>query len=167
MRVLIGKIVKPQGIKGELKIYPNDDKLNQFKKISNISFSENGELIKVKNWAVRNGFFYVTLPGVNDRDIAEKYRNKNVYVDEEEINLNPDTYFTEDIIGCDIYDENDNFLGAILDIENYGATDIFVILEDGREVMVPFATRIFVEINTNDKKIVAKRDLYDGAKVWK
>ena len=167
MKVLIGKIVKPQGINGELKIYPNDDKLNQFKNITQIYFSTNTEPISVKSWKIRGEFIYVTLPNVKDRDQAESYRNKDVYVDDNQINLNPNTYFTDDIISCEVYDEQDNYLGTILDIENYGATDIFVILQEGRQVMVPFATRIFINIDVNNKKIIANRQLYEEAKVWK
>ena len=164
MKILIGKIVKPQGVNGELKVYPNDNNLNQYKNISKIYLD--GIEIAVKKWVVRSGFFYLTLPNCKDRNSAELYRGKDVYVDEEQIVLNPNTYFTDDIIGCEIYDENDNYISTVLDIENYGATDIFVVLEDGRQLMVPFVTKIFYSIDPKSKKILAKKELYDEAKVW-
>ena len=165
MKILIGKIVKPQGVNGELKVYPNDTNLEQYKNITKI-YLDNQEII-VKKWAVRSGFFYLTIPNCKDRNQAELYRGKDVYVDDEQINLNPNTYFTEDIIGCEIYDESDNYISTVLDIENYGATDIFVVQEDGRQYMVPFVTKIFCNVDTKSKKITAKKDLYDEAKVWK
>ena len=36
MKQLLGKIIKPQGVKGELKVYPADSDLSIYKNVKNM-----------------------------------------------------------------------------------------------------------------------------------
>lgn len=158
---LIGKIVKPQGVKGELKVYPADKDMSIYKNVKKVYLDNN--LIEVDKLIVRQGFIYLTLPNVKDRTTAELYRNKKIFADETELSLKADTYYTEDLINADVCDENGNFVGTILDIDSFGSADVITILEEGREYSVPFLTSIFVSVNKNN--VVVDKQKYDEAKI--
>lgn len=160
---LIGKIVKPQGVKGELKVYPADNNLDMYKNVKNIYLDNNSNSIKIKKLVLRQGFIYLTLDGVNDRNQAELYRNKKVYTNDNELVLKEDTYYTEDLINADIFDQSGQFIGTILDVDNYGSADVITILEDDREYSVPFLTSIFVCVEKS--KIIVNKKKYDEAKI--
>ena len=163
MKILIGKIVKPQGVKGELKVYPADTNLDIYKKITTIYFENSDEPIKLTKISLRQGFMYITFKGCNSRNDAENYRNKQIFAQDDEINLQNGTYFIDDLINLDIVDQYGNNIGTIVDIESYGAADVITILEDKREYKVSFLTSIFVKV-LEDVVIVDKQK-YDEAKI--
>ena len=157
MKILIGKVVKPQGVKGELKVYPADSNLDIYKNIKEVYIDNSSEPTKIKHMSLRQGFIYLTLQDLSDRTNAELYRNKSLYVNEEDITLHENTYYTESLIGLEVFDKTNNFIGTIVDIESYGAADVITILEkDKREYKIPFLTSIVVMVK-NDCVIVDKQ----------
>ena len=165
MKKLLGKVVKPQGIKGELKVYPADSDLSIYKNIESVYVEDDINKTNVLNFAKRQGFLYLKIDGVFDRDTAEKFRNKKLYVDEEQLVLKDGTYFTDDLIDLDVVDENGNFIGVIVDIDSYGSADVITILEDKREYSIPFLTSIVLSVEKNC--IVVDKNKYNEVKIWK
>ena len=161
MKVVLGKIVKPQGCNGEMKIYPADTEVSIYKNVKNVYIGN--EKIKVTRLAIRQDFLYLTIPTVKDRNVAETYRGKQVFVDEEELALKENTYLTEDMMSADVVDENGEFIGNIVDVESYGSADVLTILEDKREYKIPFLTSIVTKVTK--EKVVLNRDKYDEVKI--
>ena len=150
----IGTIVKPQGVKGELKIYPDDKNLEIYKNIKNIYIDD--KKIAIKKLTLRQGFLYMFIDGVSDRNTAETLRNKEIFVDDKELTLKDDMFFIEDLLNMDVVSTGDEFLGTITDIQSYGATDVITILDsDNREIMLPHLKSIFLGV-TNGKMVVNK-----------
>ena len=79
----VGKIVKPQGIKGEVKIYPLIDIPAIFNGKHEMFIDK--KPVKVKSCSFRQGFAYAMFEEIPDRNTAEKYRNSLVYIDKEEL----------------------------------------------------------------------------------
>ena len=158
----VGTIVKPQGVKGELKIYPSDTDLDIFKNIKYV-YIDNLKIL-VKKVVGRQGFLYVFLDGINDRNTAEKYRQKKVYASDEEMTLKRDMFYVEDLLNMDVVSEEGEFLGTITDIQSYGATDVFTILDvNNREIMLPHLKSIFLGVFDNHMKVNKK--LFEEMKV--
>ena len=159
--VCVGKIIKPQGIKGEVKIFPSIDipaifngkhKLYIEKKPSPFSSA-----------SFRLGYAYVKFDEISDRNVAENYRNKFVYITKEDFSLlSTDDFLIEDLVGTIIYDEEGELVGQIMDAVDYGFDDILVIKEDGHLYEVPFRKEIFKNVKGT---IIAIRNEYNGAKV--
>ncbi len=159
--VCVGRIIKPQGIKGEVKIMPSIDIPAIFNGKHPI-FIEKRES-KFKSATFRLGYAYVLFEEIPDRNTAEKYRNKFVYITKEEFeSLAVDDYLIEDMIGTILYDENGKLVGQIMGVTDYGFDDIVVIKEDGRIYEVPFKKDIF---KVKDKQFYVIRKEYDGAKL--
>lgn len=161
MKQLLGKIIKPQGVKGELKVYPADSDLSIYKNVKNV-FIDN-EKITLSNFAIRQQFIYIKLPNCNDRNLAEKYRNKQIFVDSNELKLKDNMYFTDDILNKDVVSESGEYIGILVDIESYGSADVLTILEDKREYKIPFLTSIVLNINQDN--IVVDKAKYDEVKI--
>ena len=66
----VATILKPQGLKGELKCELLTDVLAVFSKAKSIFVD--GKELKIIKANVRQGFLYITLEGITDRIIAEK-----------------------------------------------------------------------------------------------
>ena len=138
----IAKIVKPQGIKGEVKALALTNVLAVFNLVKNCVVD--GKSMKIDKLAIRQGFLYIKFNGIDTRNDAETLRNKSIKIEKELLlSIKGDEFLVEDLIGMALYDENHNFVGQILNIENYGATDILVIEKDGRRVEVPYLGEVF------------------------
>ena len=80
--LLIGQAVKPQGVRGEIKVLPATDDVERFCDLENVFLDEKGEICKkVESARTREGFAYVKLEGVDDRDEAECLRGCSFYID--------------------------------------------------------------------------------------
>ena len=159
--VCVGKIIKPQGIKGEVKIQPLVDIPAIFNGKHQL-FIEKRET-PFKHATFRLGYASVQFDEIVDRNVAEKYRNQKVYITKEEFEkIAVDDFLVEDLVGMLLYDENGEFIGQIMDVTNYGFDDILVIKEDEHLYEVPFKKAIFKK---KGKEIYAMRSEYNGAKV--
>lgn len=159
--VCVGKIIKPQGIKGEVKIFPSIDIPAIFNGKHQLFIEKKPSPFKTASF--RLGYAYIKFDEITDRNVAEKYRNKFVYITKEEFALlSTDDFLIEDLIGTIIYDENGELIGQIMDAVDYGFDDLLVIKEEGLLYEVPFRKEIFK--NTNGA-LTAIRSEYNGAKV--
>lgn len=156
----VGKIVKPQGIKGEVKIYPLIDIPAIFNGKHEMFIDK--KPVKIKSCTYRLGFAYACFDVIPDRNTAEKYRNSLIYIDKEEFYKIPsNTYLVDDLVGQTLFDENEKFVGQIMGTENYGFDDLIVVKEGERTFIVPFVKDIFKQ---KDGKMYVIRKEYEGAK---
>ncbi len=159
--VCVGKIIKPQGIKGEVKIFPSIDIPAIFNGKHQLFIEKKPSPFKTA--CFRLGYAYVKFDEITDRNVAEKYRNKFVYITKEEFALlTTDDFLIEDLIGTIIFDENGDLVGQIMNAVDYGFDDMLVIQEEGLLYEVPFRKEIFKNVNGT---LVAIRNEYNGAKV--
>ena len=135
--VCVGKIIKPQGIKGEVKIQPLIDIPAIFNGKHQLFIDKRES--KHLSATYRLGYAYVRFEEVTDRNVAEKYRNKLVYITREEFDkLAVDDFLIDDLVGVMLYDERDEFVGQIMGVTNYGFDDILIVKEEGHLYEVPF-----------------------------
>lgn len=159
--VCVGTIIKPQGIKGEVKIRPLVDIPAIFNGKHKLYIEKHES--KIKTATFRLGYGYVLFEEITDRNVAEKYRNKEVYITKEEFELLAvDDFLVDDIVGMMLYDENGELLGQIMGVTNYGFDDVILVKEEGHMYEVPFRKAIFKK---NGKSFYAIRKEFDGAKV--
>lgn len=156
----IGRIVKPQGIKGELKIVLNCD-FSRFNSIKKIYIS--GKEFKITNSSYRDAL-YLKLEGINSRNEAELLRGEEVFVDETNLaELKEGEFYFKDLIGLVVLDESGKEIGKIEDIEQYGAADIINIRERNILFSVPFIDSVFLKIDNS--KVIISREEYDNLKI--
>ncbi|MBP3431322.1 MAG: 16S rRNA processing protein RimM [Clostridia bacterium] len=159
--VYVGKIIKPQGIKGEVKILPSIDIPAIFNGKHALYIDKKPSPHKTATF--RLGYAYVLFEEIPDRNTAEKYRNRKVYITKEEFDkLAVDDFLISDLVGTQILDENGELVGQIMGVTDYGFDDILIIKEDEHLYEVPFKKAIF---KVADRRIYAIRAEYDGAKV--
>lgn len=160
--VCVGKIIKPQGIKGEVKILPLVELPAIFNGKHALYIEKKDTPFKTATF--RLGYAYVHFQEITDRNVAEQYRNKEVYITKEEFEkIAVDDFLIEDLVGIILYDENGELAGQIMDVINYGFDDIVVVkCEDERFYEVPFRKAIFQH---KGKEISVIRKEFDGAKV--
>ena len=150
----IGVVVKPQGIKGELKVAPFTDDANRFKKLKQVIID--GQVYKVSGAKIGADAVFLALFGVQDRNQAETFRNKELFVEREDaVTPKQDHYFIVDIIGCTVKTETDQVVGVVTDVTQ-AKTDIFTLDCNGRTMRFPFLKDLLVSVDTQGKTITVK-----------
>ena len=162
--MIIGKISKAQGIKGEIKLNLNNENID----LTNVkTFVIENEIYKVENIFKRPNGIFAKLESVDDRTSAESLQGKFIDVLKEELEtLNANEFYFDDLIGAKIVDQNGQRLAEIVDIEQYGAADVIVINENGKFFNLPFLNDIFLKFDKNKKEFVVDKERYEDMKVF-
>jgi 16S rRNA processing protein RimM len=142
-----GKIVNTHGIHGELKLNPWADSPAFLANINTFYIDE--KPIKIINSRVHKNFLLVTPEGVNDFNDAIKYKNKIVYINRDDVNIDEGRYFVADLIGLNAVNvETDENIGIISDILMRPANDVYVITDKHqKEILVPAVPEFIKEVN--------------------
>ncbi len=152
-RFEIGKIVNTFGIKGEVKILPYTENLEQFKKIKKIYISN--KEVKVQSVKYHKNTVILKLEGVDDMTSAENLRGSIIEIERSKEKLPKDTYYIADLVGLEVYTDEGNLLGKLEDIYNTGANDIYTVkTEDGKQILLPSISEVIKEIDIENKKII-------------
>ncbi len=150
----IGLIVKPQGVKGEVKVQPLTDDVLRFKKLKSVFID--GKPFTVERVVLAGNAVFLAFSGIYDRDFAESLRGKFISVNREDaVKLPKDNYFIVDIIGCSLYAETE-LIGEVVDVFS-SRTDVFTVkCVSGKIMRFPFLKDLLVSVDIENKKITVK-----------
>ena len=165
-KLLVGKIVKPQGLDGTVKIKIYTDTFARFKKVNKVLVNEETSYKNFKFIRGFSDFVYAKIEGINNRTDAENARNTSLYIYKQDMySLDEDEYFVNDLVGMQVLDENNNLLGVIKEVEQYGASDILVIQTLDGEVSVPFIDALVIDIHVKEKTFIVRKEKFDEVSV--
>ena len=155
--VLIGQIVNVHGIKGEVKVYPyTDDVDNLAKKLKRIYLDEQMSKSYDVTCRIQKGMILAKISTIDSVEKAEILRNKYIYISEEDLDtLEEDSYYVKDLIGLDVIDiRNDNLIGRLDYIFNTGANDVYEIATtDNKKVYLPAIKQVIKKVDIKARKI--------------
>ena len=158
-KVAIFEIVKPQGIKGELKVKPLADDVSFYSDIEEVFVSSEKETRKIISLDFRGGFGYITLSGI-DINRANLLRGKEIFISRElmKSKMADDEILMDDIIGFKVvYGDNKEEIGVLDDIQNFGSSDVFYVKNNKKEILFSNIDGVIAEIDENKKLILVDR----------
>ncbi len=155
-KLLIGEILKPQGIRGEVKVKPYTDNADRFFELKTV-FVEMQEY-KVLHVRVGDGFVFLAISGVADRNQAELLRGKKLFVTRENaVPLTKDTFYIVDVLGAEVVDETGHVYGTVSDVTP-ASRDIFTLERVGKKpIRFPFLKDLVLSVDIENKKITVNK----------
>lgn len=151
------EVVKPQGIKGELKARILADSILSVNKIKNI-YDESGKEYIVKNVKdAFGGFAFILLNDVLTRNDAELFRGKIFYAKKTDIKKDKNAYFISDLKGLKVIIDGAVF-GEILDVLQSNVDMFKVVCEGGKTAYFPFLKTLNPIVDLNDKTLMVDKD---------
>lgn len=152
--ILIGKIVNVHGIKGEVKVYPYTDDMENLTNLKSIYFDEAmTKKYKLKLCRIHKNMLIVKLEGINSVEEAERIRDTNIYIPKEEIE-DEDTFYIEDLIGMDVLDLNENKIGSITYVFNTGANDVYEVeTTDKQKIYLPAIKQVIKKVDVENNQM--------------
>ena len=164
-RLVIGEVLKPQGIRGEIKVKTYTDSPEDVKKFGSVYID--GVAYKILSFRVDgNGAAYLGLRGVPDRNAAELLRGKKVEGDREDAPaLEEGQYYIIDMIGLSCFDSEGAFLGKVKHIATL-SSDIYTLEKDGKEILFPAVNGVIVKVDVVGGKIIVDKKKFDQIAVY-
>ena len=167
----IGVITKPQGVRGELRVFPTTDDPSRFTLLEGkeILLRQNGtdKPYKLLQAKLHKGLVLVRLEGVNDRNMAETLGKATINIpDELALPLDEGEYFVRDLLGLDVVTEAGESIGTLSKVINTNANDVYVIdPPEGDSFMIPAIKSVVLGVSLADKKMTVH--LMDGLRELK
>lgn len=156
-KVVIGTIIAPHGVRGDLRILPQTDHPEQFLELAYLLL-EDGRKLHIISASFHKRMVLVKCRGIESMDAAELLRGKKVLIDSADLPpLAEDEYYVADLIGLPVFDVAGAQLGTLKDVLSTGSNDVYVIaVPEGKDILVPALKKHVKEINIKDRKIVVE-----------
>ncbi|MFQ5543774.1 MAG: ribosome maturation factor RimM [Nitrospiria bacterium] len=153
--VSIGKILKPFGLRGEVKVSLLSDFPERFDALQSVVLeAPGGGRREYSVSAVRYGapFMYMRFGGLDSIDDVQLLRGALVQIPEaERMSLPEGSYFHDDLVGLAVYLVKGNFLGTIEDIIEATGNDLFVVKGKEKEYLIPSGPETVKEVDLKQK----------------
>lgn len=151
MLVTIGTVLKPRGLKGELKVDITYNRPQIFNDLTDVVI--NNQTYQVAAGSVQNGFGYLRLVGIDTIEKAEPFRNQTVAVAETALHLQADEVLSSQLVGLTVIHQGKK-IGTVKAVENYGGGDFFEIAVTGQGfVQIPNEDDFIIETNLIDRTL--------------
>lgn len=147
----IGKIVNTKGLDGTLKVMPLDSE-QSFKNLKTIYIKN--QPYTIAKVTTNKGFVYVKTKEITKIEEAENFKEEYALANREDLMLNKNEYFICDIIGCDIFNTENQFIGKVADIDNFGSKDIYYLKNVKKELTFCLIDGLFEKVDIENKKII-------------
>ncbi len=99
-------------------------------------------------------FAILSFNEIPDRTEAEAYRDREIFALRDDMpELSDDEFFIDDLIDCDVVDENNKNLGKVIEILSPGAHDVLLIQQGDSETLVPLVDEWVVSVDLVGRRI--------------
>lgn len=156
----IGQIVNSYGIKGFFKVVPFTDDITRFDDLETIYIEKNKKLEKkiIEEVKYHKNLVLLKIKGIDDINDTEQYKNCILKIERKDaVELPEDTYFITDLIGIEVYDEDEKLLGNLIDIFPTGSNDVYVVKDKlGKQILLPAIGEVIKKVDVANKKMIVK-----------
>jgi 16S rRNA processing protein RimM len=149
--ITIGRLLRPQGRKGELLVEPLSDQPERFASLGKVLVEapEGGvQELRVTDCWPHKGRFVLKFDGVDSIDAAEKLRGRNLGLAEAELQPLPQgSYYHHQLVGLRAQDRAGHPLGRVERVLETGAVPVLQIAGDSGELLLPLAETFIVAVD--------------------
>lgn len=152
----IGKIINTHGINGEVKIYPYTDDVERFSILKQAYIGDTKIKVNLSSVKYHKGLPLVKFKEYNNINDVLKFKEQIIYVDDENrVVLPKNHFFIYDLIDCQVYDMDNNYIGKLVEVMQGASNDIYVVKDDNhKEYLIPAVKEFIEEVNIDKKTVI-------------
>lgn len=158
---LIAQVLRPHGIKGEIKIKSFSEDLDNLFAVKTLYKKDNTSYspLAVDGFHLHNGEILLQLQNVYDRNTAESYRNLELYIARADASpLEEEEFYISDIIGFALVDRQGNALGTLQDVLTAYATNVYQVKSPRGTLLFPAVEGVVEKVDFENAKLVLNED---------
>jgi 16S rRNA processing protein RimM len=157
--VVVGRIGRPHGIRGEVTVEVRTDTPELRFAPGSVLATDPARLGPLTVAAARwhSGRLLLSVDGVHDRTGAEALRGivLSAEVPDDEVPEDPEEFFDHQLRGLAVVDTAGTAIGVVDDVVHLPGQDLLSVRrEGGREVLVPFVAELVPEIDVDAGRVV-------------
>ncbi|WP_054814298.1 ribosome maturation factor RimM [Nocardia arizonensis] len=168
MELVIGRVAKSHGVRGELVVEVRTDEpearfapgatLRGRSARSSAADSSGIRDFTVESVREHSGRLLVVLSGVTDRSAADALRGTLFVVDSADLppSDDPDEFYDHELEGLSVHLTDGTHIGTVEDVLHSAAGELLSVrsAEDGREILIPFVTAIVPTVSLSERLVV-------------
>lgn len=155
--VAIGEVLKPSGIKGEVKVKSLTPFPERWLKLSKIFLQKKSGEVEIRfleGKRLKGDFVFLKFREIDSRPAAEELRGSKILINiGMRLKLPPDNYYYDEIIGLGVYTEEGRWIGKIIDILPSKANDVYIV-QGEKEYLIPAIRQVIKEIDKDKRKMI-------------
>jgi 16S rRNA processing protein RimM len=159
----IGQVARAHGLRGELSVVVLTEFPERFETTSWVYLGSPLEATpyRLKSYRWHKSHILLTLVGINNRTDAEKLKGQLVQVPlAEAVPLPEGVYYFHQMIGLEVVTTAGQRLGVVIQVLETGANEVYVVDQDGREILLPAIADVVKTIDIEQGQMVV--ELIDG-----
>ena len=155
--VKVFHILKPFGIKGEVKAISISDNIERFKE-DIYYYIDKKEKVSIEKYSYHKGFLYIKFKEYDNINQILQFVKKDVYILEKDLFKLPEgEYYIYKLIGFDVFLEDGTLIGKLEDILQKTVQDLYVVKTlENKEIYIPYVDEFIKEIDEENGKIFVK-----------
>ena len=161
----IGKVNNTHGLKGEVKLEMWCDGIEYIKQLKTVYLDDKGsKALTLVSARPQKNIAILKFAEISSIEQAEELKNKVVFCNRNDAKIDEGAYYLADIIGCNMIDiESGREYGKIVDIMNYGSSDIYDVVMNKKHYLIPAIPDVVQKIDTENKIVLIKamKGLFD------
>jgi 16S rRNA processing protein RimM len=159
--VLVGRITKPHGLRGDVVVTPETDFLEErFAPGAQLLMRRQGQRAAIESVSVasvrfHNGRPIVRFEGLTSIDQAEALAGASLWISASGRRPLPEGHYYHDaLIGCDVETLAGARVGRVTRIDAFGSAPLLAVTDGRHEMLIPLAEAICVRIDPVLRRIV-------------
>lgn len=154
-RLTVATVLKPQGIRGEVKLKVFLDSGADILPVKTLYIG--GQPYEAMGGRAQGEFAYISLKGVADRNAAETLRGKEVVAMRSDLPEPPEgRHYIADLIGCRVTSESGEYLGEVTSVTP-AKTDIYTVFNGKKEIVFAAAEGVVTSVDAEAGKITVNK----------
>lgn len=157
-RVTIGRIERPFGVRGAVKVRSLSDVPGRFDHLESVSvMATTGQASDrtVKQVRRAGGDYIVQFAGITTPEEAGLLRGGLIQIPrQDDLPRSPDLFYECDLIGVAVVDEQGAKLGTVETIWELPSHHLLVVRRGEREVLIPAAKEFVKSVDTAERRMV-------------
>jgi 16S rRNA processing protein RimM len=165
MLLVVGRIVRPHGVRGEVTVDVRTDEPAERFVPGSVLATDPGRRaapdvpanLTIEAVRPHQGRLLVVFDGVYERDLADRLRGVLLCVNSEDIPdaADPDEFHDHQLVGLAAITPDGEQLGEVIRIDHAPASDLLVLRRpDGRDALVPFVKAIVPEVDLGGSRLI-------------
>ena len=154
----IGQIVNTFGIKGIVKVKPFTDDIKRFDNLKTVYIEKSNtqKEYEIEEVKYHKDMVLIKFKGVDTVEQAELLRNAYLTISRDSVEkLEEGRYYIVDMLGLEVYTDEQVLLGTLDDIFNTGSNDIYVVKDkQGKQILLPAIQDVIKQIDMENRKMI-------------
>lgn len=154
-KIIVGKITNSHGIKGEVKIQRTGEE--SFNKDIPYYIGNKLNRVSIERSRISGDIAFVKFREYDNINQILEFKSQYIYVDKSNLDeLEESTYYIHDLIGMNVYDEDEIFIGKLVDVLSYSANDVYIVEGKDGNLSIPAVKEFILNVDIKNKKMKVK-----------